>query len=250
MRKIVIANWKMNPQSQKEAEVLFRAIVKSKNSKKIDVVICPPVLYIEKLNKISSKMVLGAQNIFYEKKGPFTGEISAGMLKDIGVEYIIIGHSERRSLGETNLDVNKKIKTALSCGLKPVVCVGEIERDENHKYFNIIKNQIEECLGGLSKSMLSKIIIAYEPVWALSTTLGHKDATSLDSCEMSIFIKKIISDKFGLKIIMPRIIYGGSVDDKNCADFLINGGVSGVLVGGASLNADKFLKIINIAGIK
>lgn len=250
MRRIVIANWKMNPQSQKEAEVLFRAIAKNKNSKKIDVVICPPVLYIEKFKKISSKIVLGAQNVFYEKKGAFTGEISADMLSSIGAKYVIIGHSERRSLGETNQDVNRKIKASLSSGIIPIVCIGEIERDENHEYFNIIKNQIEECLDGVHKDMLSKIIIAYEPVWALSTTLGHKDATALDSFEMSIFIKKIISDKFKGKIVMPRIIYGGSVDDKNCADFLTNGGVAGVLVGGASLNANKFLTIINIAEIK
>ena len=247
MRTIVIANWKMNPQSQKEAEVLFRAILKGKNFRKIDVVVCPPLLYIEKFKKISSKIIFGAQNIFYEKQGPFTGEISAGMLKDFGVKYVIIGHSERRNLGETNQDVNKKIKMALAFGLKPVICIGEIKRDESHEYFNTIKNQIEECLTGLNKNMVSKIIIAYEPVWALSTTTDHKDATALDSYEMSIFIKKIISDKFNLKKIMPRIIYGGSVDDKNCADFLINGGVSGVLVGGASLNADKFSKIINIA---
>jgi triosephosphate isomerase (TIM) len=247
MAKIVVANWKENPQSQKEAEVLFRAVIKGKNFKKVEVVICPPLLYIERFKKISSKIVLGAQNVFYETKGPFTGEISASMLKDRGVNYVIIGHSERRSLGETNLDVNKKIKVALSCKLKPIVCIGEIERDENHQYFNIIKDQIEECLDGLSKDMLSKIIIAYEPVWALSTTMDHKDATPLDSYEMSIFIKRIISDKFNLKKIMSKIIYGGSVDDKNCADFLTNGGVSGVLVGGASLNADKFSKIINIA---
>jgi len=240
MRKIVIANWKMNPQSQKEAEVLFRMIAKGKNFKKVDVVVCPPILYIEKLKKISSKIVLGAQNVFYEKKGPFTGEISAPMLEGMGVKYVIVGHSERRAKGETNLDINKKIKSALSSGLIPIVCVGEIIRDGNHEYFNVIKTQIEESLSGLNKSVLPKLIIAYEPVWALSTTLPRKDATPLDSQEMSIFIKKIISDKFGIKTAMPRIIYGGSVDDKNCGEL-------GALVGGASLNADKFLRIINIA---
>jgi len=247
MRKIVIANWKMNPQSQKEAEVLFRMIAKGKNFKKVDVVVCPPILYIEKLKKISSKIVLGAQNVFYEKKGPFTGEISAPMLEGMGVKYVIVGHSERRAKGETNLDINKKIKSALSSGLIPIVCVGEIIRDGNHEYFNVIKTQIEESLSGLNKSVLPKLIIAYEPVWALSTTLPRKDATPLDSQEMSIFIKKIISDKFGIKTAMPRIIYGGSVDDKNCGEFFKNGGVVGALVGGASLNADKFLRIINIA---
>jgi triosephosphate isomerase len=248
MKKIVIANWKMNPQSQKEAEVLFRAITKGKISKKVDVVICPPVIFLEKLKKLSSKIALGAQNVFYEKKGAFTGEISAEMLSNLGVKYVIIGHSERRALGETNQDVNKKIKIALSFGLIPIVCIGEEERDENHEYFNIIKSQIEECFDGLNKAILSRIIIAYEPVWALSTTEDRKDATPADSLEMVIFIKKVISDKFGGKFVMPRIIYGGSVDEKNCNDFLNNGGVVGALVGGASLNAEKFLKIINIAG--
>jgi triosephosphate isomerase len=250
MVKIIVANWKMNPQSQKEAEVLYRAITKSKKTNKVNIVICPPVIYLERIKRTFSKVTLGAQNVFYEKKGPYTGEVSAEMLSGMGVKYVIIGHSERRALGEKNLDINKKIKSTLSSGLIPIFCIGEIERDENHEYFNIIKNQIEECLNGLNKSVISKIIIAYEPVWALSTTLTRKDATPSDSQEMSIFIKKIISDKFGIKTIMPKIIYGGSVDDKNCGDFLENGGVVGVLVGGASLNADKFKKIINIAETK
>jgi triosephosphate isomerase len=246
MAKIVIANWKMNPQSQKEAEVLFKTISKVKNLRKTTLIICPPFLYIEKLKKISPRIALGAQNVFYEKKGAFTGEISAPMLSSVGVKYVIIGHSERRALGETNQDINKKIKIALISGLMPIVCIGEKERDENHEYFNIIKSQIEECLDGLNKVILSKIIIAYEPVWALSTTEDRKDATPADSLEMTIFIKKVISDKFGGKFVIPKIIYGGSVDDKNCNDFLKDGGVSGVLVGGASLNAEKFLKIINM----
>lgn len=245
MSKIIIANWKMNPQSQKEAEVLFSKILKNFKSKKNKVVICPPFLYLDKLKKLSKKISLGAQDVFYEKKGAFTGEISASMLFDLGISYVIIGHSERRKLGEVNIDINKKIKTALSFGITPILCIGEDERDEHHSYFNIIKNQIEECLSGINKKLLSKIIIAYEPVWALSTTVDHKDATSQESNEMSIFIKKVIHDKFGIKKNMPLIVYGGSVHDQNCSDFLFNGGVDGVLVGGASLSADKFIKIIN-----
>lgn len=246
-KKLVIGNWKMNPASLKEAEFLFSKIDKQSVFKKIDVVICPPFIYLEKLKKFSKKIILGAQDIFYEGKGAFTGEISAEMLANIGVKYVIIGHSERRKLGETNIDVNKKIKTALFFGLCPVVCVGETERDESHQYFNIVKNQIKECLNGINKDLLSKIVIAYEPVWALSTTVFRKDATSADAREMYVFIKKILTDKFGSKIKLPRIIYGGSVNDKNCLDFLENGKVDGGMPGAASLNVEKFLEIIRVA---
>jgi len=247
-KKLVIANWKMNPIFAKDAEKLFTNI--SNNLpvlKKSEVVICPPFLYLEKLNGISSKINLGAQDAFWGSAGPFTGEISGEMLLNVGVKYVILGHSERRELGESNIFINKKIKGVLSLGLIPILCVGDKERDENHEYFNFVKVQIEECLNGIQKNLLTKIIIAYEPIWALSTTVGRKDATSADSHEMSIFIRKILTDKFGIKTKMPRIIYGGSVNEKNCEDFLVNGGVEGVLPGAASLDPKKFLEIINIA---
>ena len=246
-KKIIVANWKMNPISLKEAESLLTKISRESSFKKIEVVICPPFVYLEKLSKISKKFKLGAQNVFSEERGAFTGEISAPMLVDLKVEYVIIGHSERRKLGETNLDINKKIKAALFFGLKPIVCVGETERDENHGYFEVVKNQIKECLNGINKNEVGKLIIAYEPVWALSTTPGRRDATPDDSREMVIFIKKILSDKFGVKTKMPRIIYGGSVNEKSVLGFLKDGGAEGVLSGAASLNPEKFLEIINIA---
>ncbi|HNW71340.1 MAG TPA: triose-phosphate isomerase [Candidatus Paceibacterota bacterium] len=246
-KKIIVANWKMNPSSLKEAESLFTKISKKNNFKKIEIVICPPYLYLCKLKKFSRKIVLGAQNLFYEERGAFTGEISAEMLSNIGVKFVIIGHSERRKLGESNKDVNKKIKAALFFGIKPILCVGETERDENHEYFNFVKNQIEESLNGIHKDLIQKIIIAYEPVWALSTTQNRKDSNPDDSREMTVFIKKVLIDKFGTKIKMPKILYGGSVDVKNCCSFLKDGGVDGTLVGGASLNSEKFLEILNIA---
>jgi triosephosphate isomerase (TIM) len=256
-KKIIIANWKMNPTSLKEAEILFTKIIQKSSFKKTEVVICPPFLYLpsfvsilidkEKLKGTSKKITLGAQDIFYEERGAFTGEISGQMLIDFRVKHVIIGHSERRKLGETNSDVNKKIKMTLFFGLKPIVCIGETERDKNHGYFNVVRNQIEECLNNINKDLIGKIIIAYEPVWALSTTEGRKDATPVDSCEMAVFIKKILTDKFGSKTKLPSIIYGGSVNDKNCRDFLTEGGIDGVMPGAASLNADKFLEIINIA---
>jgi len=247
-KKIIIGNWKMNPLTLKEAEKLFDAVVKNVSFvKKTDIVICPPVIFLDKLAKTrTSKIKLGAQNAFWEQEGPFTGRISGEMLYNIGAKYVILGHSERRAFGESNSKINKKIKASLSAGLRPILCVGENTRDESHSYFNLIKTQLEECLAGVSKNLVSKMIVAYEPVWAISTTPNRKDATSDDSREMVIFIKKILSDRFGTEASKIKIIYGGSVNEKDSLSFLGNGGVDGLLVGKASLNAEKFVEIIKI----
>ncbi len=244
--KIIIGNWKMNPLTLKEAEKLFGDVAKNVSSiKKTEIVICPPFIYLDKLTKIrTSKIKLGAQDAFSENAGAFTGEVSGEMLYNIDVKYVILGHSERRALGETNELVNKKIKGALEAGLVPILCVGENIRDESHSYFNLIKIQLSECLNGVKKTSISKIIIAYEPVWAISTTLDRKDATPDDSKEMSIFISKILYDKFGEEARKGRVIYGGSVNEKDASEFLKNGGVDGLLVGRASLNAEKFTEIV------
>lgn len=247
-KKIIIGNWKMNPPTLKEAEKLFKDVAKGVSGiKKVEIVACVPFIYLSSLKKISKKVSLGAQNAFGGEIGAFTGEVSPLMLESLGVKYVIIGHSERRALGETNTEINKKIKFSLAAGLTPILCVGETVRNEDHGYFNIVKVQLEECLNGISKTSLSKVIIAYEPVWALSTTLERKDATSADSLEMVIFIRKVLNDKFGKDSSKMRIIYGGSANEKDAEDFLRNGGVDGLLPGRASLTAKKFIEIIKIA---
>jgi triosephosphate isomerase len=244
-KKIIIGNWKMNPLTSKEAEKLFSGVMKGITGiKKTEVVVCSPFIYIEKLKKISRKIFLGAQDAFWGEVGAFTGEISGEMLSTLGVKYVILGHSERRGLGESNSDVNKKIKAVLTAGLVPVLCVGENTRDESHAYFNFVKTQIEECLAGVSKNSISKIIIAYEPVWAISSTAERKDATPGDCLEMAIFIRKTLSDKFGPDAGRTRIIYGGSANEKDARDFLQNGGIDGLLPGRASLDAKKFVEIV------
>lgn len=246
-KNIIIGNWKMNPRSLKEAEKLFSGIAKGLPSlKKTEVVACAPFIYIEKLKKISKKMSLGAQDAYPGDIGAFTGEVSTQMLYGIGAKYVILGHSERRAMGESNIEINKKIKSALVAGLIPILCVGERVRDENHGYFNLIKNQLEECLSGISKISISKIIIAYEPIWAISTTIDRKDATADDCREMAIFIRKVLSDKFGQDVTQMRIIYGGSVNEKDAENFLKNGGIEGLLVGRASLDSKNFVEIIKI----
>lgn len=245
-KKIVIGNWKMNPLSLKEAEKLFFDTAKSISSvKKTEIVICPPFLYLEKLKKLSKKIFLGAQDSFWGDKGAYTGEISVEMLYNIGTRYVILGHSERRAMGESNNDINKKIKASIGAGLRPILCIGESVRDENHEYLNFIKTQIEECLNGISKDSISKVIIAYEPIWAIGK--GAYPATGEEFREMNIFIRKILSDKFGVKNILKiRIIYGGSVDEKNTTDFIKNGKTDGFLLGRASLDSKKFSKIVEI----
>jgi len=258
-RNIVIGNWKMNPQFLKEAEKLFIGVAESVSLiKKTEVIICPPFLYLEKLKKISlghrptgeaRRISLAAQNVFWEEDGAYTGEVSADMLYDIGARYAIIGHSERRNpplgVGENNEIVNKKIKASIKAGLRPVLCVGESMRDSNHEYLNFVETQIKECLNGISKDSVSKVIIAYEPVWAIGK--GAYPATPEEFREMSIFIRKILSDKFGVNAVEKvRIIYGGSVDEKNTGEFIKDGKADGFLVGRASLDAKKFSKIIKI----
>lgn len=246
-KKIIIGNWKMNPLTLKEAEKLFENIAKEVSmAKKTEIVVCPPFLYLEKLKKFSKKIILGAQDAFPGDVGAFTGEVSVPMLYEIGVRYVILGHSERRAIGERDDEINKKIKAALTGGLRPILCVGESVRDENHGYFNLVKNQIEECLEGISKNSVAKIIIAYEPVWAISTTIDRRDATLEDCREMAIFIRKVLADKFGSEAGRTRIIYGGSVSEKDAGGFLKEGNVDGLLAGRASLDARKFSEIIKI----
>jgi triosephosphate isomerase len=249
MKRIVIGNWKMNPLTSKEAEKLFREVAKGiSRVKKTEVVVCPPIIYLEKLKKLSKKIHLGAQDAFWGEVGAFTGEVSGEMLYDSGVRHVILGHSERRALGETSSDINKKLKTVLNASLIPILCVGEKERDDKHAYFDVVKMQIKECLSGINKSLLSKMIVAYEPVWSISSTPNRRDATAHDSLEMSIFIRRVLSDIATPEIANKiRIIYGGSVTERDAKDFLQNGGVDGVLVGRASLNAEKFTDIVNIS---
>lgn len=243
----------MNPLTLKEVGKLFDGVVKNISSiRKTEVVICPPFIYLEFCSRLLKARVhklkasLGAQNAFFDEVGAFTGEVSGEMLYNIGVKYVILGHSERRTLGETNELINKKIKASLDAGLRPILCVGENVRDENHSYFNLVKTQLEECLNGVKKISISKIIIAYEPVWAISSTINRHDATPVDSREMAIFIRKILSDKFGPDASSVRIIYGGSVNEKDAGEFLKNGGVDGLLPGRSSLDAKKFVEIIKI----
>lgn len=252
MKNIIVANWKMNPQTIKEAKRIFNGIKKTADKlNKVETVVCPPFVYLFPLgNWIStwkSSFQVGAQDVFWQDKGSYTGEISAKMLKDSGVKYAIIGHSERREIfEETNEIVNKKIKVALKEGLKVILCVGEKERDLKGKHLLFIKEEIKKGLKGIERKFLKNLIIAYEPIWAIGKSSKSAD-TPDDVSNMIFFIKKVL-EEITEKEIAARvpILYGGSVNPENAESFL-RCGAQGLLVGHESLIPKDFNKILKIA---
>ena len=247
MRKKVIAgNWKMNMLPNETINFIdkFSKLVKDSEN---EIILCVPFvdLFYALLHVQGTNIKIGAQNMHWEEKGAFTGEISGNMLKSIGVEYVIIGHSERRAyFAETDEIVNKKIKAALKCKLKPIICVGEtLEQREQGKAIEIIKLQIQEAFKDIDKNDMENIIIAYEPIWAIGT---GKTATSEDANNTIKAIREEISKIYGQDVAKRVIMqYGGSVKSTNSHELFSMSDIDGGLVGGASLNAEEFSKIAN-----
>ncbi len=242
--KLMVANWKMNKVAE-EAQKYIKEFTKLlKNPKRAEIVICPPFTLLQTIKDSlkGTKIKLGAQNIFHENSGAFTGEVSPLMLKDAGCEYVIIGHSERRQyFSETNESVNKKLKAALANNLKPIMCIGEkqIERQQD-RTFDIIEDQLLEGLKEIPKNKLKEISIAYEPIWAIGTGVN---ATPEQAEEVHSFIRKLLEENYDSVEI--KILYGGSVTPENSKSLLAEKNIDGLLVGGASLDAKKFAEIVN-----
>jgi len=230
MKPLIVANWKMNPQNLQGAKLLFDSVANGiKNLKNVEIVICPPFLYILNLKSQILNLKLGAQDCFWEEKGAFTGEVSPKMLKDLGrCDYVILGHSERRKyLKETDEMINKKIKAALKSDLTPILCIENI-------------SQLKKRTKDLLRKEQKKLIIAYEPVFAIGT---GKPCTPEKAKEMKTAIKKIIDKDI-------PIIYGGSVNSQNATDYIKMAGFQGLLVGGASLDSEEFIKLAkNVARV-
>ncbi len=247
MRKKVIAgNWKMNMLPNEAIDFIQGLTPLVKNSK-AEIILCVPYidLFYALLNAQETNIKIGAQNMHFEESGAYTGEVSGKMLKSIGVEYVIIGHSERRQyFAETDESVNKKIKAAFANGLKPIVCVGEtLEERENGKTIEVITNQTRLALDGLSNEEVKNTIIAYEPIWAIGT---GKTATSDDANCSIQKIREEISKIYGNDVAECVIIqYGGSVKSSNAKELFTKSDIDGGLVGGASLKAEEFAKIVN-----
>jgi len=247
MRKPIIAgNWKMNKTLGDAIELangLKRNLYKVED---VDIVLCPPYTALSDVKEVimESNIMLGAQNIYWEEEGAYTGEIAPGMLKDCGCAYVIIGHSERRQyFNETNETVNKRLRAALKAGLRPIVCVGEkLEEREQGEAFDVIRDHVTGGLKGITEEQMENCVIAYEPVWAIGT---GKNATPDQAQEVHRFVRDLISKTYSQEISsIIRIQYGGSVKPDNCAELMGKPDIDGFLVGGASLKVDSFTDIV------
>lgn len=252
-KKIIVANWKMNPRTAKEADGLLSEILACKTVlKNAEIIICPPCVYLDRLSAMlrtprrKLQIKLGSQDVFWEKGGSYTGEISIPMLKSLEVRYVVVGHSERREyLGETDEMINKKIRAGLKAGLKVIFCLGEKERDDRGGYLKDIQKKLNEGLSKVSKKELSNLIICYEPIWAISSSKSARADTPDDFLQTSIYIRRSLFFKFGHKMAHQiPIIYGGSVTAANVKDFLIDGKAGGVLVGRASWKVKTFADLL------
>jgi triosephosphate isomerase len=245
VKKLIVGNWKMNPVDGEEAKEIVRAVKRAAgNLKRTQVAVCPPFVYLSLFGKTKgSNFFLGAQNAHHELSGSFTGEVSYSQLYQFGVRYVILGHSERRKMGESDELINKKVKSVVNSGMTAIVCVGESARDQSGDYFEFIKNQILHDLKDVPKKLFSQVVIAYEPIWAI----GAESAMNpRELHEMSIFIRKVLRDTFGVYAEDTKILYGGSVDRVNADSLVKEGNVSGLLIGRESLKPSVFVEILKL----
>lgn len=246
MKKSLIAgNWKMYKTPSQSVEFVKLLIENIKEYEDREILICPPFTSLFPVGQIirNTSISLGAQNVYFEEEGAFTGEISPIMLKDIGVEFVICGHSERRNIfGETDEMINRKIKKVAETEMKPILCIGEkIEERETGKTFEVINYQLEKDLENFEK--IENLIIAYEPIWAIGT---GKTATPQQAEEVHVYIREFLSKKYNKEIAENlRILYGGSVKPENIDTLMKEKNINGVLVGGASLKVEAFKRIID-----
>lgn len=246
---LVIGNWKMNPATIAKARKLFLDTRTKLGSRKRTVtpVVAPPFPFISELERLapSRRIELAAQDVFFESIGAHTGEVSVPMLKSVGVSMVIVGHSERRARGESDDEIYCDVQAVLGSSVTAVICVGEQARDAQGNYFGVVEAQVRAALRDVEAKQLKRVVVAYEPVWAIGT---GKTATAADAYEMKLFIHKLLTDRFDRSAAQKvRILYGGSVKKHNAKELLEVGQVDGFLIGGASLKAGEFTHIIDTA---
>ena len=244
-KPLIVANWKMNPATFREARELFGAEKKiAESARGVSIVLAPPAIYLRELSaRYKGKRVsLCIQNAHFDGSGAHTGEISFTQARDARALFALIGHAERRALGESDDDVRKKVSAAVTRGMTAILCVGEIKRADGGEHFLYVREQIKRALSEFPQAKLSRIVVAYEPVW----TIGKDMAMSThDMREMSIFIRKCLFELFGAPGMNVRVLYGGSIDSTSAPQMLQDGGVQGLLVGRASADAGKFGALIS-----
>ncbi len=247
MRKPIIAgNWKMNKTNTEAASLLNDIIFGVKGVMDVEIIICPPYTALSDVNKLIKKtnIELGAQDVYFEEKGAFTSKISCEMLADVGCTYVILGHSETRQyFNETDELINKKVKAALKNSLKPIICVGEsLEQRKANETMNVVKQQVKEALKDIPKTQMKNIVIAYEPIWAIGT---GETATPEQAQEVHFAIRKVLLALYDPVVAeSTRILYGGSVKPNNVKELMAEEDIDGGLIGGASLDAESFSKLV------
>ena len=248
-KKLIAGNWKMNKSSGEAVDLATDIVAAVGRSNDVDVVVCPPYLSVESVGKAvdGSSVKLGAQNMHHERSGAFTGEVSAEMLRSLFASYVILGHSERRTLfGEDDVFVNQKVLAALKAELKPILCVGEtLEEREAEQTLQVVQTQLEGGLKDVTAEQATSVVIAYEPVWAIGT---GKVATSEQAQEVHAFIRELLGKRFTPQIAGKiRILYGGSMKPANAPELLAQTDIDGGLIGGASLEARSFVQLVEAA---
>jgi triosephosphate isomerase len=248
-KKIIAGNWKMNKTGAEAASFARDLKIKTLNINKTEIIVCPPFTALAPVYEMlkESRIKMGAQNVHWEPDGAYTGEVSAEMIEEAGCKYVIIGHSERRQyFGETNQSVNKKIKQTLTTNLSPIFCIGEtLQQRQDGQTNEIVKKQLIEGLVDLSSDQMRRIVLAYEPVWAIGTGLT---ATPEQAEEVHQFIRELIDERFNTQVgEVGSILYGGSAKPDNIKELLSQQNIDGGLIGGASLKVDSFVTMIKIA---
>ena len=242
---LIAGNWKLNPVTMKEAVSLASAVAtKNKKTTEPYITIAPPFPYLSEVGKKIAKgtVALAAQDVYHKNIGAHTGEVSVLQLKDLGVEFVILGHSERRAMGETDEEVREKVLMCLKHRLIPIVCIGESSRDDQGDFYNFVENQLKQLTSVLTPAQMKKVILAYEPIWAIGS---GSSATSEDVKEMQLFIESVLTKIYDRKAARGvRLLYGGSVKPGNAKELHEEGGMNGFLIGGASLKAEDFTAII------
>ena len=248
-KKIVIGNWKMNPSSSKEAKKIFKDLATiATKLKRTEMVICSPAPYWRDLRSQykGKKLGLGAQNVYPADSGAHTGELSIAQLQDFKISHCLVGHSERRAMGETDEFINEKITALIKANIIPILCIGEKERDSEGRHLQVLRKQLETDLKDIHRARVEDFIIAYEPIWAIGAK-AKRVVTSHELHEMVVYIRKVLSEIFGVKAAQKvQIIYGGSVNAKNAVELAEHGFVDGFLPGRASLSAEAMTAITNV----
>lgn len=254
-RPLIIANWKMNPRTRRAArELAAHAGRVLRRMRGVEVALAVPFPFLETVRRAAGHVRLAAQDVFSKPEGPFTGAVSPPMLRDFSVSYCIVGHSERRRhFGETDASVNQKVKALLAAGITPVVAIGEDTSEANAVVPKTLAIQLHGALHGIPRRLVRRVVVAYEPVWAISTNPNARPDTPDNATRRAIYIRKLLAKMAGIAVANNmRILYGGSANARNAAGFIADDirGMDGLLVGGASIRADEFDALIRSVGLR